>query len=410
MKTTQVRVSAMAHGGEALARHEGKVVFVPYVLPGEDVLIELTEERARYSRARPVEIIVPSPDRVEPRCKHFGTCGGCQWQHIAYERQATLREEILQSQLTRIAHLPDMSVEPTLVASDPWNYRNHVQLHLDDDGRLGFIAAEGRGVVPIAECHIMHPLLWDAFSALEIDFPDLERLSLRAGIATGERMLILETAGHTAPGVEVDLPISCVLLLGDGTPVTYVGNSYVTETLAGRPLRISAASFFQVHTSQTEQLLAAVEKYANPQEDDVLLDLYCGVGTFGLYLSDRVTQVIGIDSSEPAIEDARFNAEGMANLRYLQGSAEEVLPSIEEAIDLVILDPPRQGVSKEALAALSSLAPSRVVYVSCDPATLARDTGRMIQAGYELLGVQPVDMFPQTYHIEAVALLRPSSQ
>jgi 23S rRNA (uracil1939-C5)-methyltransferase len=134
------------------------------------------------------------------------------------------------------------------------------------------------------------------------------------------------------------------------------------------------------------------------------------VGTFGLYLSDKVAQVIGIDSSEPAIEDARFNAEGVANIRYLQGSAEDVLPSIEEAIDLVILDPPRQGVSKEALAALSSLTPSRVVYVSCDPATLARDTGRMIQAGYELVEVQPVDMFPQTYHIEAVALLRPSSQ
>ena len=403
-------MSTMAHGGEGLARHNGKVVFVPYVLPGEEVLVELTEERAKYSRARPVEITAPSPDRVDPRCQHFGTCGGCHWQHIAYERQTTLREEVLQSQLQRIAHLPDMPLEPTLVASDPWNYRNHVQLHLDQDGRPGYIASEGRGVAPIEECHIMHPLLWDAFSALEIDFPDLERLSLRAGIATGERLLILETAGHEPPGVEIDLPVSCVLLLGDGTPVTYVGNNYITETVAGRSLRISTASFFQVNTPQTEQLLTVVEECANPLGHEVLLDLYCGVGTFGLHLSDRVAEVIGIDSSGHAIEDATFNAEGIDNLRFLQGSVAEMLPSIEEAVDLAILDPPRQGVSKHALAALISLEPARVVYVSCDPATLARDSGRMTQAGYELTKVQIVDMFPQTYHIEAVALLRRSSQ
>jgi len=398
-------VSAMAHGGDALARHEGKVIFMPYVLPGEDVLVEVTEEKARYSRGRPVEIITPSADRIEPRCPHFGTCGGCQWQHIAYERQLSLREEVLRSQLQRIAHLKEAPVQPTLAAEGAWHYRNHVQLHLDEEGRLGFIAADGPAVVPLDECHVMHPLLWDVFSALDVDFPELERVSLRAGISTGDRLLVLELTGKEPPVVEVDLPISCVLLLIDGTPVTYMGDSYVTENIGGRSLRISAGSFFQVHTSQAEQLLAIVNRYANPQTDDVVLDLYCGVGTFALHLSANAAQVIGIDSSEAAIDDARFNSRDVANVRFELGSAEDLLPSIEQSIDLVILDPPRQGLSKEALSALMALDPPKVVYVSCDPATLARDVAKMLQLGYELLEVQPVDMFPQTYHVEAVALL-----
>ncbi len=402
----RVQMEAMAHGGSALARHEGKVVFVPYVLPGEEVLVEVTEEKARYARGRPVEIETPSADRVEPRCSHFGTCGGCHWQHISYDRQVRLREEILQSQLAKIAHLPDAPVEPTVRAENPWHYRNHVQLHLDETGRSGFTAAERHVVVPIAECLIMHPLLWEMFSSLDIDFPDLERVSLRAGISTGEQLLILETAGHEAPGVEIDVPISCVLLLGDGQPVTYVGNSYVTEQLAGRSIRISATSFFQVHTDQAEQLLATVKRYVNPQGDEVVLDLYCGVGTFAIGLSDSVAEVIGIDSSEAAIGDASHNSKGITNLRFQQGSVEQLLPTIEEGIDLVILDPPRQGLSKQALSALVRRTPDKVVYVSCDPATLARDVGRMTQAGYELVAVQPVDMFPQTYHVEAVALLQ----
>jgi len=389
-----------------VARHAGKVIFVPHALPGEEILVELTEDKARYAHAALLEVLAPSRQRVEPRCPHFGACGGCHWQHIAYERQLTLREEVLRSQLTHIAHLADPPVTATLAAENPWYYRNHVQLHLDQDGRLGFLGAEQHIVVPIKECHIMHPLLWDLFSSLEIDFPDLERVSLRAGVSTGEQMVILESTGDVAPGVEVDLPVSCVLLLPDGTPVTYVGASHVTETVCGRPLRISATSFFQVNTPQVKQLLAAVTRFADLKGDEVLLDLYCGVGTFGLSLSDRAAKVIGIDTSNSAIEDAQHNSQGAANVRFLQGTVEELLPSLEEHADVVILDPPRQGLTKSALAALVAHAPPKVTYVSCDPATLARDVGRMVQSGYELLEAQPVDMFPQTYHVETVALLR----
>jgi len=399
----------MAHGGDALARHEGKVIFVPYALPGEEVLVELTEEKAKYARAHLLEVITPSPQRVEPRCPHFGTCGGCHWQHIAYETQLSLREEILRSQLERIGHLTDVPIQPSLSMSNPWHYRNHVQLHLDEAGGLGFMAAKEHRVVAIQQCPIMHPLIADVLGGLDIDFPELKQVSLRAGIATGDQMLILETSGETAPALEADVPVCCILLLNDGTPITYMGDSYINENLAGKSFRISATSFFQVNTVQTEKVLETVSHYLNPQGSEVLLDIYCGVGTFGLSLADEVKEVIGIEVNEAAIADARFNSQGMDNVQFLRGRAEELLPELEEKVDVAILDPPRQGCHKKALAALLKLAPKKIVYVSCDPATLARDVGRLVPGGYELVEVQPVDMFPQTSHVEAIALLHLTS-
>ena len=404
-----MQVTGIAHGGDALARHEGKVIFVPYTLPGEEVLVELTEEKAKYARAHLLEVIAASPQRVEPRCPHFGTCGGCHWQHIAYETQLSLHEDTLRSQLKRIGHLMDVPVQPSLSMSNPWHYRNHVQLHLDEAGHLGFMAARENRVVAIQECPIMHPLVADVFAALDIDFPELKKVSIRAGTTTQQQLLILETVGETAPALEADMAVSCVLLLGDGTAVTYVGDNYVSENLAGRSFRVSATSFFQVNTAQTEHVLATVRHYLTPRPNEVLLDIYCGVGIFGLSLAEEVRRVIGIEDSESAVADARFNSQGIDNVQFLQGRAEELLPDLEERVDMVILDPPRQGCHKKALTALLELAAPKITYVSCDPATLARDVRGLVQGGYELVEVQPVDMFPQTSHTEAIALLHLTS-
>lgn len=406
MKSILVQATGIAHGGDAVARHEGRVVFVPYLIPGEEAFVEIVEEKANYLRAWPVEVVSPSPDRVEPLCLHFGVCGGCHWQHISYQRQLDLRQEVLQSQLARIAHLPDATIRPPLPADQPWYYRNNVQLHLDQEGQLGFIRARGHEVLPISECHIMHPLVWDMWSALEIEFPGLERITLRASTTSREQLVVLESGTEDIPEVEVDLPVSCVSLLPDGTPVTFVGAPHITETIRGRPLRVSANSFFQVNTRQTERLVSIVEQYAEPQGNEFLLDLYCGVGTLGLGLADKVATVVGIDSSNSAIEDAKFNSQHMENVQFLQGRVEESIYNVKEKVDLVLLDPPRHGVSKKTLDAIMERAPAKVIYVSCDPATLARDLGTMIQSGYDLVELQPVDMFPQTYHVEAVALLR----
>ncbi|MFQ6015955.1 MAG: 23S rRNA (uracil(1939)-C(5))-methyltransferase RlmD [Anaerolineae bacterium] len=407
MAPIRLNLTTMAHGGEGLGRHEGKVIFVPYAIPGEEVLVEVSQDRDRYARAHLREVLVSSPLRVEPGCRHFGSqgCGGCQWQHIAYQGQLQFKRQVLADQLTRIAALEEVPVKPTIGMDDPWGYRNNVQFHFDREGDLGFWAADGRGVVAIEECPIMAPLLEEMWTSLDLTFPQLKRLTLRAGLTTGEQMVVLETEEDAAPAVAVDSPISCVLLLADGTPVSLVGQTHISEEVGGRRFRISARSFFQVNTLQMERLVEVVGHYLAPTGTEVLLDAYCGVGTFGLLFANRVKEVIGVEENRDSVADARHNAEDLPNVRFVEGPVEEILPQLGTPLDLAILDPPRQGCQPAALEALVNLAPHRIVYVSCDPATLARDIKRLGQGGYRLSVVQPLDMFPQTYHIESVALL-----
>jgi len=232
----------------------------------------------------------------------------------------------------------------------------------------------------------------------------LKQLSLRCGVNTGDQLIIFETVGNEPPQLETDLPVSCVLLLKDGTPVNLIGSNHITEQVAGRTFRISAGSFFQVNTPQAETLIRLVTEYLAPQGNEVLLDAYCGVGTFALSLADKVAHVVGIESAATAVEDLRINAEGIENVAIFPGKLDEVLPGLEMPVDLAVVDPPRPGIDAKALAAMIRLAPQRIAYVSCDPATLARDGRALAEAGYELVVVQPVDMFPQTYHVESVSL------
>jgi 23S rRNA (uracil1939-C5)-methyltransferase len=236
----------------------------------------------------------------------------------------------------------------------------------------------------------------------------LKRLSIRVGTRTGQKLLILEMEEDLIPAVEVDEPLSCVEFLSDGTLLTLVGDSHILEEVGRRRFRISAASFFQVNTEQLERLIEVVRGYLAPQGHETLLDAYCGVGTFGLSLAGEVGQVIGIEESDSALADARSNAQEGEKVEFIGGQVEDILPELAK-VDLAILDPPRQGCAREAITHLVRLAPAKIVYISCDPATLARDTKRLREGGYHLVEVQPVDMFPQTYHIEAVALLERST-
>jgi len=401
-------LTGMAHGGEALGRHEGKVIFVPYALPGEEVVVEVVQDKGRYARARLLEVVRSSPDRVEPRCPHFGTCGGCQWQHVAYEAQLRFKEQILHDQLERIGGISKPPLKPSLGARDAWFYRNHVQFHLNEEGHLGFLTLRGWEVVAIEVCYIMHPLIEEVFRALDLAFPQLKRVSIKVGTRTGQKLLILEMEEDVIPALEVDEPLSCVEFLSDGTLLTLVGDSHIVEEVGGRCFRISAASFFQVNTAQLEQLIEVVRGYLAPEGHEVLLDAYCGVGTFGLSLAREVGQVIGVEESDSALADARFNAQDAEKVEFMGGRVEDILLDLVRA-DVVILDPPRQGCGREAITHLVRLAPAKIIYVSCDPATLARDIKRLREGGYHLVEAQPVDMFPQTYHVEAVALLERST-
>jgi 23S rRNA (uracil1939-C5)-methyltransferase len=249
---------------------------------------------------------------------------------------------------------------------------------------------------------------------LDVQWPELSRLSLRAGTRTGEQMVIFEPAQGEVPELEIDIPLSCVLRLPDGRHVPLIGSDVLHERLRERVFLVSAGSFFQVNTVQAERLLDAVEAYLDPQLDDLLLDVFCGVGTFGLSLLDgtrHVGRVIGVEESPSAVEDAWANATELASagseaVTLIEGKAERIVPTLDEAVTKVVIDPPREGCAPALLDALARLAPERIAYVSCNPSTLGRDLARLVAAGYCLREVQPVDMFPQTFHIESVSWLQ----
>jgi 23S rRNA (uracil1939-C5)-methyltransferase len=418
-----LELTAPANLGQSLGRHQGRVVFVAGGLPGERVRVRLTEERKRWARGELVELQTASPDRVEPPCPYYGRCGGCHWQHAAYPAQLGYKQTVVVEQLRRLAHLDTPSVRSTLGAvptplddgplpSGPWFYRNHAQFRatgLQDGPRLGFAAAGSHDVVPIEQCLLLHPLLDEMYAMLDLDWPELTRLSLRAGIHTGERLCVFQASDDAIPELEVDVPMSCVFRQSDGVDLTLVGSGAYHEILNGRRFRVSASSFFQVNSQQAQEMLDVVQGYLDPRPEDTLLDLYSGVGVFGLSLADHVNQVIGVEEHPTAVFDAEHNAsvvsgEASGDVEWLLGPAEEILPQLEAKVTKAVLDPPRSGCKPEVVQALLRLAPERIVYVSCDPSTLARDGTLLGEGGYDLDEVQPVDMFPQTFHIETVSL------
>jgi 23S rRNA (uracil1939-C5)-methyltransferase len=251
---------------------------------------------------------------------------------------------------------------------------------------------------------ILDPLLDELWAALDMEWPQLARLSLRCGSATGDLMAVFELEEYEDFDIEVDFPVSCVILLADGEAVVLMGNAHLTEHVAGRDYRISAASFFQVNTGGAEALVQIVQDLAAVRGGETLVDLYCGAGLFGLALADQVGRVIGLEAAPSAAADFRHNARELDHVELLEGPAAELLPQIQEPVDLLLLDPPRAGAGKEVVAEMVRLGPDRIVYVSCDPATLARDARHLTQGGYGLVTVQPLDLFPQTYHVESIAL------
>ncbi len=400
-----LRVESLAHLGAGVARDKGRITFIPYTVPGDVVKARITEEKRRFARAEIETILEPSPDRVEPPCPYFGQCGGCQWQHIAYPTQTRYKAQILGEQLHHVGGLSGVEVRDIIAMPNPWEYRNFARFTPDGQGMLGLQRFQSHDVVPIDRCLIVHPLVQDVYRQVSLDFPELVALSIRVGTQTGEQMLILETEYDEPPEIEVDIPVSCAFILEDGLVATLIGQSAVHEVLGGRRYRISPASFFQVNTWGAEHLVEAVLQALEPSGWERVLDLYCGVGLFALALADKAGRVVGVESSPSAIADARANAEGLDNASFVEGLAEEVLPALSGSIDLAVIDPPRGGIHPQALEALVKRHPRCIAYVSCDPATLARDCASLVQGGYSLRWVQPVDMFPQTYHIEAVALL-----
>ena len=382
----KLTLGEMAFEGGTVAHHEGRTIFVECGLPGETVLAELDRERAGVFHGRAVEVLEASPDRVEPECVYFGECGGCQWQHISYEHQLELKRDIVREQLRRIGRLNDVPVSPTVGCENPWGYRNHIRFSAKARGEIGFVRRGTHKFLRIDECKIADPWINEVLPRLQGHGSGLHQVAIRRGVSTGE-VLIQPDVSHIDAG-----------LASSG--------SFYHEELLGHRFRISGASFFQTNTPQAERLIGLVRDRLDLQPNETLADAYAGVGTFAVILAPLVRRVIAIEESAAAVDDATVNIERSPNIEYHKGRVEDVLPSIDERIDALILDPPRMGAHAGAIAAVVATRPFRIAYVSCDPATLARDLRLLADGGYDLLDVTPVDMFPQTYHIECVASLR----
>ncbi len=401
-KEFALSLESMAHGGDAVAHHRGQVVFVRGGIPGERVRVRVTDHRKSFLRATVVDVLEPSADRVTPPCPYAARCGGCQWQHIAYPRQVSTKTDIVRDTLARIGGIPEAPVHRMLPAASPLGYRNHIQVRQTRDGRLGLQARESHCIVPMDRCLLADPIvqgLWRDLVALGMPF---RRASLRASIRTGETLVVLESARRPDA---VALPAGSWVWMNHDGPEVLQGQPWYHEQVAGRRYRVSAGSFFQVHTRQAEELVRTVLEGLGPGPKDNILDVYSGVGMFALRLADHAQRVLGIEAAGPAVADARANATDLANISWHTGRAEQVLSQLDGHWNKAVLDPPRAGCAPEVINELARLGVERIAYVSCEPSTLARDLRRLRGLGYRLLRVQPVDMFPQTFHIESVSLI-----
>ncbi len=411
----EVELTALVYGGDALGRlPDGRAVFVPFGLPGERVRVALTVEKRGHARARLLEVLRPSPERVAPVCRHFGVCGGCHYQHLPYARQLEYKQLILREQLERIAGIEKPPVEAVQAAPQTLNYRNTVQFHVSPRGKLGYIEAYTPQVLEIEECHLPLPAINALWPSLEIeptaepgDRPagsPVERIHLRVGRG-GEMMLVLEGADILPPEFALDLPISAVYL-GPQGPYVLAGEEYVFMQALGRDFRLSAGSFFQVNLAQAEAMVRHLLAQLPLSKDATLVDVYCGVGLFSAFLAPRVGRCIGIEASEQACRDFAYNLDEFDHVELYCGPAEAILPALKVPAEIILVDPPRAGIAPLALDAILRSQPEWIAYVSCDPATLARDLARLLKGGYRLERVTPFDMFPQTYSIESITLLR----
>jgi 23S rRNA (uracil1939-C5)-methyltransferase len=374
------------------------------------VRVRLVEEKKNFARAVLLEVLGPSPERITARCKHFGACGGCHYQHMPYEAQLKAKTDILHDQLQRIGKIENPPVRPMVACQNPWNYRNHIQFHLTEEGRLGFMGAgTGDGprpspgnIIPISECHLPESSINTLWPQLVFDpGVSFERVALRTGIEE-DLILILESESPEAPELELEAGISVVHLTGEDALVM-AGEDHIFMQVLERDFRVSAGSFFQVNTVMAEKMVRhLLDKLPLPAK--TILDVYCGVGLFSAFLAPKCDRLIGIESSTSACEDFGDNLDEFDHVELYEGPAEEVIPHLEAEQPIVLVDPPRAGVDKRVLDGIRELGPKTIAYVSCDPSTLARDAARLIAGGYHLVEVTPFDLFPQTYHIESVSI------
>ncbi|HBO34434.1 MAG TPA: hypothetical protein DD636_06825 [Anaerolineaceae bacterium] len=389
-------------------------MFVPFALPGEVAEIEIIESKERFARGRVVNLLEASSERITAPCPYFTICGGCHYQHLDYAQQLSLKNKLVKDQLLRIGKLKDLP-EITITASPlPFGYRNQVQFHPTnlESGEgfpsLGFKQANSDEVLPIQKCLLVPDELNQLLTQIELEpYSDLSRIAMRID-SDGELMLVFTGESNDPPDLSIELPVSSAYVGPDGQSLNLAGNDALVYTILGKEFLVSPESFFQVNLPVAEEMLRHVLSLIENQHDLNILELYSGVGLFTRFLAPYASQLTAIESSPSACFDFVTNLDEFDNVSLYEGAVEEILPGLIkqlETVDLVVLDPPRAGLNTWARQALIDLDPEQIIYISCDPSTLARDLKHFSGAGYSLQNLHAFDMFPQTAHVETVVLM-----
>ena len=451
MKTKQeytVDIHDLTHMGEGIAKIDGFPVFIPGVLPGERALIRIRQVKKNFGFGNLIRIIHESPQRVDPPCLVYPACGGCQIMHASYAGQMTFKQKRVKDSIERIGGIT-FPVKPVLGMAHPWRYRNKSQFPVGMSGNrpiIGFYQKGSHAIVDTNECLIQPSVMDKGLQVVRKYLADhtisiydektgkglFRHVIFREGTATGQVMVIVVLNGNKLPGQErlfnelkKAIPGFCSLVINENRKKTNVimgptchtvhGSSYFEDRIFDLTFRISPHAFFQINHRQTEVLYDQVLQLAHLQGDETVLDLYCGIGTISLLLAKHCKQVIGIETVKEAIEDAQWNARNneLNHAVFMTGAVEKLLPQFAregKKIDVIVVDPPRKGCDPAVLDAIVQMKPARLVYVSCNPATLARDMKILTQKGFHVGVIQPVDMFCHSSHVECVVLMSSSKK
>ncbi|MBK8905112.1 MAG: class I SAM-dependent RNA methyltransferase [Anaerolineaceae bacterium] len=404
MEMITLDVTEMAHGGSAIGRaRRGRTVFVPLTIPGEKVRAQIVSEKNKYAQAELIQVLQPSPERVAPRCQHFGVCGGCHFQHMAYAAQLAAKESVVRDQLARLGGFKSANVQPVVPNSEPYAYQVEMVLSPAGNGRLGYWSPIKREVIAIEECPISRPELVALLHDVELDLPGLRKLSLRIG--DDEALLAaIEVDDVEPPELEADFPISVAIVLPDKTAASLVGDFYSVQQVNGRDFRVSPGVDMATSPTAMQAVVQTVLRYAALTGQETVIELFSGVGTLTAFLAERAKEVIAVERNSDAVEDLAVNLDDRENVALYEEDVEVVLPTLPTGVEVMVVHPWANGLSRQAISAIGRAAPHRLIYVSSDVATLARDGRSLHQSGYQLVEVQPIDMRPQTFHIETVSL------
>ena len=428
----------LTHEGNGVGKINGYPIFVPYGLPGEDAVVKVIKVNKNFGFGKLIELKKESKERVEPPCNVYYKCGGCQLQHMSYDLQLFMKQNQVKNVLRKIAHLDHVPVHPTIGLEDPWRYRNKVQIPVGEkDGELitGFYRMRSHDIIEDMETCVIQDEVNDRMvhavrriaNRIGIEAYDekshrgvLRHIMVRTGRETQEIMIVLITRTEKLPHAdklireltETFPNIKSIVhninnkrtnvIFGNKTKTIW-GEDYIYDTIGDIRFAISPRSFYQVNPVQTKVLYEKALEYAQIDENDVVIDAYCGIGTISLFLAQKAKKVYGIEIVPDAIRDAKMNAElnGITNAEFVVGEAEKVMPKWKNegfTPDVIVVDPPRKGCEVDFLQAMIEMEPKRIVYVSCNPSTLARDLVILEEGGYETKEVQPVDMFSHTKH------------